>query len=185
MISVIIFVGFIGTMLGHNLVLSGTIDPADGTTITDPQVTLSGTFSNSGCGLGGTITITPQSGTVGPITKSCVDSVWTWSADWSGYNSGWQTVDVDFQSGLHGGQNAFIHTGHVSATYYVESVCDEPAAPAIANAYLRSLGITARNEVNPIIDLVAHEMNAGTFGENPCAPGYADAVIAFVDTLLN
>jgi hypothetical protein len=78
-----------------------------------------------------------------------------------------------------------MHTGTVTADYFIESYCDEPAAPAIANAYLRGLGITDRSEINPIIDLVAHEMNAGAFGDNPCSSGYAEAVIAFVDTLLD
>jgi len=185
LISVLIFIGLIGTVLGHNLVLTGTIDPADGSTITNSAVTLSGTFANSGCGLGGTITVTPESGTVTPVTKSCLDGVWSWSADWSGYSEGWQTVTVNFQSGLHGGPNNFVHTGTVTADYYIETYCDAPAAPAIANAYLRSLGVTNRNEINPIIDLVAHEMNAGTFGDNPCSEGYAEAVIAFVQNLLD
>jgi hypothetical protein len=185
LVPIIIFVGFIGTMLGHNLILSGTVNPVDGTTITDSAVTLSGTFANSGCGLGGTITVTPDSGDITSFTKSCDDGIWSWSAEWSGYSEGWQTVVINFQSGRHGGPNNFVHTGTVTADYYIETYCDAPAAPAIANAYLRSLGYTNRNEINHIIEEVAHAMNARLFGENACSENYAEAVRDFVDALLD
>ena len=177
---------FLGSLQAHNLVVSGSLSPVGGSTITESEMTLSGTFSNSGCGLGATITVDVDSGTVSPVTSSCNNGTWTWSATWSGYGSGLQGVTVDFLSCCHGGPNQFSHTGSIHAVYLVElESCDAPAAPAIANQYLRSLGYTNRNEINTIISEVAHEMNAGGFGDNPCAPGYADAVRDFVDGLLN
>jgi hypothetical protein len=74
---------------------------------------------------------------------------------------------------------------------YQESVlvsvvsCDDcPAAPAIANAYLRSIGFTDREVVHPLINAVADAMNDGLFGDDKCDPLYEALVIDYVESLL-
>ena len=82
------------------------------------------------------------------------------------------------------GGEKFLHHGVVWATYHVESVCELPDAPAIANHYMHDvLGIRSRDVYNTIIPEVAHAMNEGAFGPNPCSPGYAALVEAYVDQL--
>ena len=184
----ILFV-FIGTLVGHDLAMWSTISPVGGTTITETETTLTGQFGTSGCGLGGTINVSVETGSVSAVQQYCDNqtAIWHWSADWSGYDSGDQTVLVTFET-HHGGNDGlkFAHLGAISATYHVLTACDLPDAPAIANHYMHDeLGIRSRNIYNTIIPQVAHAMNSGTFGENACSPGYAAAVEAYVDQLLN
>lgn len=176
--------------LAHNTTLAGTIDPPDGSTISSTSTAVSGTFGVSGCGLGATITGWASSGnlTFGPST--CVDGVWSWQATWDSYAEGTQTVTVSFYT-THGGNGngnspTFVHHGSVSATYTVDFACEEPAAPAIAGSYMKwTLGIDPNTQTyRDVIEAVAHETGNGIFGNDPCAPGYADAVRAFVDGLL-
>jgi hypothetical protein len=174
------------TLFGHDLVLLNTISPAGGSTITTTETTLSGTFWNSGCGLGATIVVSATDGDVSAVTQSCNNGTWSWSADWSGYGAGDQTVLVTFVT-YHGGNDGhkFMHSSAVTATYHVLLACDLPDAPAIANHYMHNeLNIRSRDAYNTIIPQVAHAMNAGDFGANACAPEYAEKVIAFVDGLL-
>jgi hypothetical protein len=180
MLSAVVFTG---RLMAHNATMVSTISPVSGSVITETEVEVSGTFSNSGCGLTTNITADVSDGTMSALSMLCVDGVWSWSGTWSGYGAGPQTVTVDF-SATHGSAGSpFVHSGSASATYIMQMICEEPDAPAIANAYLRELGVTNRDHINTIIPQVAHAMNAGQFGENPCAPGYADAVRAFVQTL--
>jgi hypothetical protein len=174
------------TVFGHNLVLLNTISPVGGSTITTTETTLSGTFWNSGCGLGATIEVSATDGSVAAVTQSCYDGTWSWSADWSGYGPGDQTVIVTFVT-YHGGNDGhkFMHASTVTAVYHVVLACDLPDAPAIANHYMHNdLNIRDRSPYNTVIPAVAHAMNAGDFGQNACAPDYAEKVIAFVNALL-
>jgi hypothetical protein len=135
--------------------------------------------------LGGTININVLTGSVSSYTQSCDDGIWSWSALWSGYGAGYQTVMVTFET-RYGGRDGlkWLHYGAVLATYQVLTVCELPDAPAIANHYMHNeLGIRSRDVYNTIIPQVAHAMNAGTFGENACSPGYAAAVEAYVHQL--
>src|SRR5262245_17619138 len=59
------------TLLGHDLVPLNTISPVGGSTITTTETTLSGTFWNSGCGLGATIEVSATDGDVAAVTQSC------------------------------------------------------------------------------------------------------------------
>jgi len=66
--------------------------------------------------------------------------------------------------------------------------CDAPAAPAVANHYLRDIGVPNNSDpFKNIIAQVAIHMGPGaTFdGSSPCDPDYAAKVIAFVNTILN
>jgi hypothetical protein len=183
--GVLLSAAFVGTVLGHNLTLTSTITPVDGSTITEPSVLVSGTFGNSGCGILPNITVQASDGSVTGLTTSCLDGLWSWSGTWSGYADGPQSVTAEFYA-THGNPSSpFVHSGSVTANYVVETFCDAPDAPAIANAYLRSLGVTNRNLINDIIPQVAHAMNDGEFGDSACDAGYADAVRDFVDELLS
>jgi hypothetical protein len=65
-------------------------------------------------------------------------------------------------------------------------VCDEPAAPAVANAYLRSIGVVAQDR-EKITEQVAQHMTEGARfdGIDKCdVAAYRAVVIAFVDKLL-
>jgi hypothetical protein len=58
---------------------------------------------------------------------------------------------------------------------------DCPAAPAIANQYLRDKGIRASDPLHrEIIEEIAHVMH-DEFGFDPCRSGYADDVEAYID----
>jgi hypothetical protein len=64
------------------------------------------------------------------------------------------------------------------------STGDCPAAPAIATHYLHDHGVKSNDSLfNTIVNAVAQKMADGDFGRDPCAEGYADAVIAFINTL--
>jgi hypothetical protein len=70
----------------------------------------------------------------------------------------------------------------------VDSGCsgigDCPAAPAIANQYLKDHEVAANDPLHTtIVNAVAQKMANGDFGRDPCAEGYADAVIAYINTL--
>jgi hypothetical protein len=170
-----------------NKTLTGTIEPLGGTTITETETNLSGQFTSSGCGLGGTILVNVPSGSVSSFNQWCEDGgIWNWSAVWSGYSAGDQTVMVTFET-RYGGRDGlkWLHYGAILATYHVVTVCELPAAPAIANHYMHDvLNIRSRDIYNTIIPQVAHAMNAGYFG-SPCDPGYAEEVEAFVLELYN
>ena len=62
--------------------------------------------------------------------------------------------------------------------------CDNdncPAAPAIANEYLQDKGIRPNTALHrEIIEEIAHVMH-DEFGFDPCRPGYADDVEAYID----
>ena len=59
-----------------------------------------------------------------------------------------------------------------------------PAAPAITTHYLHDHGVKSNESLfNTIVNAVAQKMADGDFGRDPCAAGYADAVIAFINTL--
>lgn len=60
---------------------------------------------------------------------------------------------------------------------------DCPAAPAIANAYLKNVkGLRPNDPLHSeIIQEIAHVMHE-EFGNDPCAPGYADDVEAYIDS---
>jgi hypothetical protein len=113
--------------------IAGTIDPADGAEVSDPSIVISGTFEDS-CGQDGDIDITVSSGAISDFEADCEDGTWTWSATWSGYGDGEQTVTVDFEH-IFGcnpqtGVCQHIHTGEVEATYDVvfptQQLCDGP-----------------------------------------------------------
>jgi hypothetical protein len=174
---------FSGSVLAHNVSMTGTIIPATGSVITDTEVVLSGTFESSGCGIIPDITVNVSDGSMSTLAVSCVDGVWSWSGTWSGYSAGLQSATASFHATHGNAGNPFVHSGSVTANYLIQTICEEPDAPAIANAYLRELGVTNRNHINTIIPEVAHAMNAGQFGDNPCSPGYAEAVRAFVQVL--
>lgn len=62
-----------------------------------------------------------------------------------------------------------------------ECLTDCPAAPAIANQYLRDKGIRANDPLHrEIIEEIAHVMH-DEFGFDPCRPGYPDDVEAYID----
>ena len=65
----------------------------------------------------------------------------------------------------------------------VECTEDCPAAPAIAGAYLKNVKGLRPNDplFSDIIQEIAHVMH-DEFGNDPCAPGYADAVEAYIDS---
>jgi hypothetical protein len=179
---------FTNTMVAHDLIMSASMAPSTGTTITTYETTLSGSFWNSGCGLGGTIDIDVPSGDISNQTSSCANGTTTWSATWSNYESGDWTVKASFVT-YHGGNDGhkFMHYGEVSALYHVvlPTGCDLPDAPAIANHYMHNdLGIRSRDVYNTIIPAVAHAMNNGEFGPNACSPEYAALVMQFVDAHL-
>ena len=59
-----------------------------------------------------------------------------------------------------------------------------PAAPAITTHYLHDHGVKSNESLfNTIVNAVAQKMADGDFGRDPCAAGYADAVIAFINSL--
>ena len=60
---------------------------------------------------------------------------------------------------------------------------DCPAAPAIANAYLRDVkGLRPNDPLHrEIIEEIAHVMHS-EFGYDPCAPGYAQDVESYIDS---
>jgi hypothetical protein len=60
---------------------------------------------------------------------------------------------------------------------------DCPAAPAIAGAYLKDVKGLRPNDplYSEIIQEIAHVMHE-EFGNDPCAPGYADDVEAYIDS---
>jgi len=58
---------------------------------------------------------------------------------------------------------------------------DCPAAPAIANEYLRDKGVRPSDPLHrEIIEEIAHVMH-DEFGNDPCRRGYADAVESYID----
>jgi hypothetical protein len=63
-------------------------------------------------------------------------------------------------------------------------VCEEPAAPAIAAAYLKELGVKSGSKLfKNVVSLVAHEMGPDTEfqGSNRCDNDYVSKVQDFVD----
>jgi len=59
---------------------------------------------------------------------------------------------------------------------------DCPAAPAIANQYLKEQGIPANDPRHrAIVEEIAHVMHA-EFGFDPCVAGYADDVKSYIDS---
>jgi hypothetical protein len=79
----------------------------------------------------------------------------------------------------------FTITGGATCTTATTTQC--PAAPAVANAYLRSLGEKAKAaDRQNIISQVAKQMGAGNSfnGLKPCDAGYLPAVQSWVDAHL-
>lgn len=107
----------------HNNAISGAItSPTPGSTITiqNPAnpIQLTGTFGSSGqgagCGHTTAITGAASTGDVTVTSQTCDNSVWTWTANWTGYSAGSQSVTMQFTQS-HG--NQFLHTGSATATY--------------------------------------------------------------------
>lgn len=106
--------------------ISGAItSPAPGSTIIvqNPAspIQLVGTFGaggqGAGCGLSTAITGSASSGDVAVASPICDNSIWTWTASWTGYGAGSQSVTMQF-SQSHGNPSLpFLHTGSATATY--------------------------------------------------------------------
>ncbi|HZI50967.1 MAG TPA: hypothetical protein VFE29_04035 [Terriglobia bacterium] len=105
--------------------------------------------------------------------------------------------------GATSGQSSFNFTGSTAGTFSIAyhiwhhvqprtdtevvtvtvNPCDNdcPAAPAIANQYLRDKGIRPNDPLHrEVIEEIAHIMH-DEFGFDPCRPGYADDVEAYID----
>lgn len=105
--------------------------------------------------------------------------------------------------GATGGSSSFNFTGDSMGTFSIAyhiwhhvqprtatevvtvtvNQCDNdcPAAPAIANQYLRDKGIRPSDPLHrEIIEEIAHVMH-DEFGFDPCRQGYADDVEAYID----
>jgi hypothetical protein len=141
-----------------------------------------GTFTGTGTSNGNTETITGSlSGTA--FTLHSV------------YNNGYTydiTGTLDPATGNISGtgtssQNQALTFTITGGATCVTTTAQCPAAPAVANAYLRSLGEKAKaaNRQN-IISQVAKQMGAGSMfnGLKPCDAGYAAAVQTWVDAHL-
>ena len=105
--------------------------------------------------------------------------------------------------GATGGSSSYSFTGNSAGTFSIAyhiwhhvqprtamevvtvtvNQCDNdcPAAPAIANEYLRDKGIRTNDPVHrEVIEEITHVMH-DQFGFDPCRPGYADEVEAYID----
>ena len=105
--------------------------------------------------------------------------------------------------GATGGSSSYSFTGNSGGTFSIAyhiwhhvqprtatevvtvtvNQCDNdcPAAPAIANQYLRDKGIRPNDPLHrEIIEEIAHVMH-DQFGFDPCRPGYGDEVEAYID----
>jgi hypothetical protein len=97
----------------------------------------------------------------------------------NGILAGQNTITVDlFNSGF----TPYDLTANPTGVSYCFTVRNCPAAPAVANAYLKSINY-ASNKQGKVISAVAQHMGQGaTFdGLGKCDDGYAAAVKAFVD----
>ena len=195
MVMAAILVGGIvtATVLAHDRTVTATIDPPDGATISAPSTSLTATFGGFGegvnCGLETTITATVSSGAITDESQSCGDgggAVWTWTATWSGYAEGSQTVTVDFlQAHAQAHGQGFTHSGTVSATYTVDLASEDcPAAPAVAARLLREAGLsmkdeTTKNYIAQVADHMGPQTDFDGVGKCDLEP-YEAAVRAFL-----